>query len=73
MHAGLYVQDAFDRLVPGKGMAALFGVYAALCALSLVFVARCVPETKGKSLEQIEAELSASPNSTAKGAKGELL
>jgi len=29
--------------------------YATMCALGIVFVCRCVPETKGKSLEQVEA------------------
>ena len=38
-------------------MAWLFALYAALCAFSLLFVWRYVPETKGKSLELIEAEL----------------
>ena len=52
-----YLQGAFDALAPGKGASYLFGLYAALCALSLWFVATCVPETRGKSLEQIEAEL----------------
>ena len=51
------IQDAFDRLEPGKGIGWLFACYAVFCALSLVFTARYVPETKGKSLEQIEAEL----------------
>jgi SP family xylose:H+ symportor-like MFS transporter len=31
-----------------------FWVYGALCALALAFVARFVPETKGRSLEEIE-------------------
>ena len=31
-----------------------FWVYAALCAVSVVFVWRFVPETKGKTLEEIE-------------------
>lgn len=31
-----------------------FWIYAALCVVALVFIARCVPETKGKTLEQIE-------------------
>ena len=35
-----------------------FVLYAALCAVSLGFVQRCVPETKGKTLEEIEAMLS---------------
>jgi SP family arabinose:H+ symporter-like MFS transporter len=34
-----------------------FFVFAAMCALCFVFIALCVPETKGKSLEQIEREL----------------
>lgn len=51
------IQTWFDGIAPGKGIAYLFGVYAAFCVLSLVFVAKCVPETKGKSLEQIEREL----------------
>ena len=51
------MQEAFDTLAPGKGMAYLFAIYAALCLFSLFFVFRYVPETKGKTLEQIEAEL----------------
>lgn len=34
-----------------------FFVFAAMCAICLVFILLCVPETKGKSLEQIEHEL----------------
>ena len=50
-------QEAFDALDPGKGMAYLFALYAVLCMVSIAFVHVCVPETKGKTLEQIEAEL----------------
>ena len=49
--------NAFDVLEPGKGIAWLFALYAILCVVSLFFVASSVPETKGKTLEQIEAEL----------------
>ena len=52
------LQDAFDALAPGRGIAYLFVLYAALCAVSLGFVQHCVPETKGKTLEEIEAMLS---------------
>ena len=42
-------------LVEAVGQAALFGVFLAMCAVSAAFVWACVPETKGKTLEQIEA------------------
>ena len=51
------LQTAMDSLSPGKGSSYLFMVYAAFCVLSQVFVYKCVPETKGKSLEQIEEML----------------
>ena len=33
-----------------------FWVYGSLCVVAFVFVATCVPETKGKSLEEIERQ-----------------
>ena len=51
------LQTAFDGLSPGKGSSFLFAIYAALCVASSAFVYAYVPETKGKSLEQIEAML----------------
>ncbi len=39
------------------GASGTFWLYAAICAGGFVFVALRVPETKGKSLERIEAEL----------------
>lgn len=36
------------------GRARSFWGYAVMCLLSLLFVARFVPETKGKTLEEIE-------------------
>lgn len=41
-------------------MGILFMVYGACCLLSLVFVRLCVPETQGKSLEDIERNLAGS-------------
>ena len=51
------LQGAFDSLQPGRGASYLFMLYALLCVASLAFVHLAVPETKGKSLEQIEAML----------------
>ena len=51
------IQQWFDAIEPGKGISYLFGLYVVFCLVSLGFTAACVPETKGKSLEQIEAEM----------------
>ena len=34
-----------------------FWIYAAICAMGFVFTFRYLPETKGKTLEEIEREL----------------
>ncbi len=47
----------FPILKGAVGMAKVFWLYAAICFAGFVFVYRCVPETKGKTLEQIEREL----------------
>ena len=39
------------------GMAGTFWIYAAVCVAGFVFILLRVPETKGKTLEQIEREL----------------
>jgi len=51
------LQTAMDSLSPGKGSSYLFMIYAVLCVVSQVFVFKCVPETKGKTLEEIEEML----------------
>jgi MFS transporter, SP family, galactose:H+ symporter len=45
----------FLRMVNGFGLAATFWVYAAVCVLGLVWGYYYIPETKGRSLEEIEA------------------
>jgi sugar porter (SP) family MFS transporter len=47
----------FPFLNRGLGTAGTFCVYAAICTLGFFFLLKRLPETKGKSLEQIEREL----------------
>ena len=47
----------FPMLNASLGPANTFWLYAAICAAGFVFIVFKLPETKGKSLEQIEAEL----------------
>eukprot|EP00966_Prymnesium_polylepis_P010716 246959-Prymnesium_polylepis.1 len=51
------LQEALDDLSPGKGTSYLFAAYAVMCVVSILFVHQFVPETKGKSLEEIEEML----------------
>ncbi len=47
----------FPMLNAKLGSAGTFGLYAAICVVGFVFIKFKLPETKGKSLEQIEREL----------------
>lgn len=47
----------FPFLQGALGVAATFWLYAGICAAGFVFILKYLPETKGKSLEQIEREL----------------
>jgi SP family xylose:H+ symportor-like MFS transporter len=47
----------FPVLMQGLGTAGTFWLYSAICVAGLIFILLRVPETKGKTLEQIEQEL----------------
>ncbi|MBS0620758.1 MAG: sugar porter family MFS transporter [Verrucomicrobia bacterium] len=51
------VSLTFLDLITSLGAAGTFALFGAICALSFIFVFRYIPETKGKSLEEIEQEL----------------
>ena len=52
--ANLLVSVTFLSLVNAIGQPGTFWLYAAMGVLAFVFCLRLVPETKGKSLEEIE-------------------
>ncbi|GEC72319.1 MFS transporter, sugar porter (SP) family [Flavobacterium flevense] len=47
----------FPLLNEGFGAAGTFWLYAGICVIGFLFVLKKLPETKGKSLEEIESEL----------------
>lgn len=47
----------FPLLNRGLGAAGTFWIYAAICVAGFIFIKKRLPETKGKTLEQIEREL----------------
>lgn len=47
----------FPLLVESLGTGCTFWIYGVICAAGLLFTVRCLPETKGKTLEEIEKEL----------------
>ena len=53
--AAFVVSEFFLTLVDGIGESATFGLFAFFCVVGGVWIYRQVPETKGRSLEQIEA------------------
>ena len=48
---------SFPVLVASIGLGGVFGIYALVCVIGLVFTTRLVPETSGVSLEEIELHL----------------
>lgn len=48
---------SFPVLVASIGLGGVFGIYAMVCVIGLIFTARLVPETSGITLEEIERHL----------------
>ncbi len=55
--ANVAVSLSFPVLLESLGSSVLFLVYAVIGIVAFLFVLKFVPETKGKSLEEIEAEI----------------
>jgi SP family arabinose:H+ symporter-like MFS transporter len=55
--ANVIVGQMFPWALENAGPASTFWIFAALCIPSILLVWRVLPETKGKSLEQIERQL----------------
>jgi MFS transporter, SP family, arabinose:H+ symporter len=55
--ANYLLLQTFPMIETRFGIASAFGTYSVICALIFVFVWRFIPETKGKSLEEIEIQL----------------
>jgi MFS transporter, SP family, xylose:H+ symportor len=51
----------FPILIEHLGFAGTFWLYAVICALGFVYIFRRLPETKKKTLEEIEGQLTARP------------
>jgi SP family galactose:H+ symporter-like MFS transporter len=54
--AAFLVTQFFLTVVDGIGESATFFILAGMCVLAYAFIWRYVPETKGRSLEQIQAQ-----------------
>jgi sugar porter (SP) family MFS transporter len=52
----LIVTFTFLSLIHALGVSGTFGIYAILCVVTFVFIWKMVPETRGKTLEQIQRE-----------------
>ena len=55
--ANFLVAQTFPLMLEGWGPGPVFLGYAAIGVLAFLFVKALVPETKGRSLEEIEADL----------------
>jgi hypothetical protein len=55
--ANYILLQTFPMIEARYGITSAFGTYSVICVGILVFVWKFIPETKGKSLEEIEMQL----------------
>ena len=55
--ANYVLLQTFPMIEERFGITSAFGAYALICCVIVLFVWKFIPETKGKSLEEIEIEL----------------
>ena len=67
--AAFLVSGFFLSLVKAIGQAYTFWLFAAFCLIGLIWVTVDVPETRGRSLEEIEAGWRQSPGAASKSQK----
>ncbi|MCP4343864.1 MAG: sugar porter family MFS transporter [Desulfobulbaceae bacterium] len=56
--ANFILQSTFPIIKEAFSIAATFWLYAGICVLGVIFIKLFIPETKGKTLEEIESSLS---------------
>lgn len=61
------VINCFQYMADALGMSSSFGVFGIIGLAGTVFVAALVPETKGKTIEQVQIELYKKPNRRREG------
>ena len=57
-----FITKYFDTITKSFGNSVGFWIFTVCCTLSVVFVATLLPETRGKSLQEIQNELSGIKN-----------
>ena len=65
--ANYLLLQTFPMIEGRFGIAAAFGAYSVICAVIVLFVWHFIPETKGKSLEEIEIQLIGLPPGASRG------
>jgi SP family arabinose:H+ symporter-like MFS transporter len=55
--ANFLLLQTFPMIEARFGISSAFGAYSIICFIILLFVWKFIPETKGKSLEEIEIQL----------------